>query len=490
MRPSIPTYMSVLAGILLAGCPDRSISKVEPQQQGALTKKIPLSADIDILFVIDNSASTSDKQTVFASNFPQFVAALDAFPSGRPNLHIGVVTSTVDIGVQGFGPGCPSPAPNDNGLLVNAPRVLATCPNGASPPTGRFISDIKNGTGRMVNYTGALADSFSCIAQVGATGCGFEAQLEAMKRALDGSRPENAGFIRNGAFLAIIFLTDEDDASVKDTAIFGLGSGAAGPGDFRAQPLYAYKCDTAISASGPGSYTNCVPRTDSYLQPTSYYFQFLASVKDPAQIVVAMIMGDPKPAGTNGVNIQTGMISSPFSQSLALLPSCTATINGNGTIGRPGVRLADFLSNFGANRGKFYTICQSDYSQALKDIGNTLFNAISPCLEGAVDISDSDPNNPGPQLQCTVTYEQNAGTSSEMSQLVPPCKMSAPGMPDPSGTRPCWWTQQDMAACPSTPTHYEITIAQNSPPPTGTVEDVQCALCSSGVTNPDGTCKP
>src|SRR5512140_2656116 len=180
MRLTLTAYMSAVLGIgLLAGCPDRSISKVEPQQQGAVTKKIPVSADIDILFVIDNSASTSDKQTVFAANFPQFVAALDAFPTGRPNLHIGVVTTTVDIGVPGFGPGCPSPDPNDNGLLVNAPRVAT----GGSGAPGRCISDVKNGTGgRTVNYSGTLADTFSCIAQVGATGCGFEAPLEAMKR--------------------------------------------------------------------------------------------------------------------------------------------------------------------------------------------------------------------------------------------------------------------------------------------------------------------
>jgi hypothetical protein len=488
MRPSATTYMSVaLVGIgLLAGCPDRSISEVTPAQQGAVTKKIPVSADIDILFVIDNSASTADKQTLFAANFPNFVTALDAFPTGRPNLHIGVVSSTVDVGVQGFGPGCPSPAPNDNGLLQNAPRVA-----GCTPPTGRFISDIKNGTGgRTTNYTGTLQDTFSCIAQLGATGCGFEAQLEAMKRALDGSNPQNAGFIRNGAYLAVVFLTDEDDCSVKDTSIFGLGSAAAGPGDFRCQPLYAYKCDSAISASGPGSYTNCVPRTDSYLQLTSYYFQFLASVKDPAQIVVAMVIGDPKPAGTNGTNITTGPISTPFTQTLALQPSCMATINGATAIGRPGIRLADFLANFGQNRGRQYTICQSDYSAALKDIGDLLFNAVSPCLEGAVDISDTDPNNPGPQLQCTVTDVQNSGTSSETSSLIPACKMSAPGMVAAGSPNPCWWADASPTGCPNTPTHYQINFVRNSPPATGTVTDVECAVCSSGAVNPDGTCKP
>src|SRR5882724_4604854 len=97
---------------LASACPDRPIDEVMPRQQGTVTKAILISADIDILFVIDSSRSTLDKQTVFAQNFPRFVQALDAFPTGRPNLHIAVVSTTVDIGVGGFADGaggCPSP---------------------------------------------------------------------------------------------------------------------------------------------------------------------------------------------------------------------------------------------------------------------------------------------------------------------------------------------------------------------------------------------
>ncbi len=326
-----------------------------------------LSYDLDVLFVIDNSASTYDKQTVFAASFPQFVAQLDALPAGRPNLHLGVVDSTVDIGVAGFGPGCPVPDPGDDGLLQNTPRVT-----GCLPPTGHFISDVLDSSGsRTTNYSGSLADAFACIAQVGATGCGFEAQLEAMKRALDGSRPENAGFIRPTASLAIVFLTDEDDCSAADNSIFMLGSAASGPGDFRCQPLFAYSCDQPISASAGGTYTNCHTRTGSYLQDPAYYYQFLTTLKDPSAITVAMIAGNPE------TTIMTGMLTTPFTQTLALLPSCTATINGNAAIARPGNRLADFLNRFGAH-GLFYTACQGDYSSALADIGQHLTAIIAP----------------------------------------------------------------------------------------------------------------
>ena len=470
-----------LALSVLAGCPDRTIAEVQPTQQGAVTKEIPVGADIDVLFVIDNSASTADKQTIFATNFPKFVAALDAFPSGRPNLHIGVIDTTVDVGVQGYGPSCPSPDPGDNGLLQHTARVA-----GCAAPTGNFLSDVKDSNGtRVTNYTGTLDKALSCIAQVGTSGCGFEAQLEAMKRALDGSRIENSGFIRKGAYLAVIFLTDEDDASVKDNAVFSLpDTTVGGKNDYRVQPLFAYKCDTTISSSSGGTYSNCKPRLDSYLQDPGLYAQFLYSVKDPAQIVVAVIAAPPPGVSTNDVPPQTSNAPTvsvgPLQlggnmQPLALQPSCMATINGNPAIGRPAVRLADFARNFG-DRGRFYSICQGDYSAALTDVGKTLFNAISPCLEGPVDPADADPSNPGTQLQCTVSDVTNAGGSGQTSALIPACKMSNATTPDPSGERPCWWSDKNTTSCPAPDTGYELNFVRSSPAPVGTIVDVQCAV--------------
>ncbi|MEO6776821.1 MAG: hypothetical protein ABI467_28045 [Kofleriaceae bacterium] len=471
---------ALIAGTTLTGCPDRTISKVDPQQQGAVVKKIPVSADIDILFVIDNSASTLDKQTIFEQNFPKFVAALDAFPTGRPNLHIGVVDSTVDIGVSKY-TGCPSPDPGDNGLLQNTAHIP-----GCTAPTGRYLSDIKGSSGaRVTNYAGTLDQALSCIALVGASGCGFEAQLEAMKRALDGTRPENTGFLRQGAFLAVIFLTDEDDASVKDNSVFSLPDAqVGGANDYRVQPLFAYKCDTPLSSTMGGTYTNCVPRLDSYLQDPGYYARALTAVKDPSQLVVAVIAAPPPGLMTNDSPPQTA--SSPNitigplmlngnTQALALQPSCSATINGNPAIGRPAVRLANFLSNFG-DRGRFYSVCQADYSPALADIGKTLFNAISPCLEGPIDPADADPNNPGTQLQCTVTDALESGTPTEMDIPMPACQMQDATTPAPNGARPCYWIDKNTTSCPAPDTGYELNIVRTDPPALGTTVNVECAV--------------
>lgn len=479
-------WLSLLA-VLLIGCPDRSIDQIPPTQNGVMVKKIPVSADIDILFVIDNSQSTLDKQTVFSQNFPRFVEALDAFPMGRPNLHIGVVDTTVDIGVQGYAngdTGCPSPDPRDNGLLQNAPRVA-----GCMAPNGQFLGDIKNPDGsRSVNYSGALEQALSCIALIGAEGCGFEAPLEAMKRVLDGSRPENAGFIRNGAYLGVILLTDEDDASVKDKAVFSLpDSMVGGKSDFRLQPLFAYRCATPISSTAPGTYDRCTPRADSYLQDPHSYSQFLATIKDPGQIVVAAIAGPPPGLQTNDSPPQTANAPSirvdsltlnGITQGLALQPSCSATINGNPAIGRPGLRLASFVGDFG-DRGRFYTVCQGDYSAALADIGKTLFNAISPCLEGPIDPTDADPGDPGVQLQCTVSDVQVDDRTGETSRVIAACPMQDATTPAAGGPRPCWWVSQDPARCPAPDTGFELELVRTQPPAPGTNVVVECALTPS-----------
>jgi hypothetical protein len=502
--------LPLLVPVILAsgGCPDRTIAAINPQQQGAVTKAIPTSADIDILFVIDNSNSTSDKQAVFLANMGSgFVNALDMFPTGRPNLHIAVVNSTTDIGNPIFNQdGCPSPDPGDNGLMRNTqgPGATAGCP----VQTGQFISDISDGSGgRTTNYPASaqLQDVLQCIGAVGTGGCGFETQLEAMKRALDGTNPQNAGFLRDGAYLAVIILTDEDDASTKDPAVYSLpNSQVGGLNDYRVQPMFAYTCDQTIQASSGSNYTNCKPSTGAssmYLQDPAFYSQFLSGVKNPAQTVVAVIAGPPPGLLTNdnppqmanaGPTAAGSIVTGPIQignnpvQMMALEASATCTVNGTAnTVARPALRLASFLSAYGTS-GRFYNVCQSDYTAALADIGNTLFNAISPCLEGDINTTDADPNNPGVQLQCTVTDTQQVGSgqgcpdgsapnNGECQEQIPICKMTNPTTPA-SGQGTCAWFQDDSSACPAPNTGYELTVVRASAPPTGTVTDVECAV--------------
>lgn len=77
---------------LATGCPDRPIAEQVPVQNPVFEKRIPASTDLDILFVIDDSRSTRDQQTLFAENDKHFVDRLEHFPT-RPNMHIAVVTT-------------------------------------------------------------------------------------------------------------------------------------------------------------------------------------------------------------------------------------------------------------------------------------------------------------------------------------------------------------------------------------------------------------
>src|SRR3954447_15555034 len=84
----------------------------------------------------------------------------------------------------------------------------------------RFIVSADAGTKN--NFQGKIEDVFSCLANAGSMGCGFEHQLQAIRLALyENFTPENRGFLRPEAYLGIILLTDEDDCSApQDTTLF------------------------------------------------------------------------------------------------------------------------------------------------------------------------------------------------------------------------------------------------------------------------------
>jgi hypothetical protein len=440
----------LLAG--LAACEQASVL-----DRPTVVKRVLTSPNLDILFVIDNSNSTADKQSLFAANFASLAASLDAFPSGRPNLHIGVVSTTVGTGSDAdFGPSCPKVAPNDDGLLQNTPRIP-----GCMGPTGRFLDDIRSTGGHTTNYPGTLPEAFSCIATLGTGGCGFEAPLEAMKRALDGSRPENAGFLRDDADLAVIILTDEDDCSVADPALFALDLAHVGTGDFRCQPLFAYDCDSPISGTAPGTYTNCHTHHGGYLKDPSSYVEFLHTIKDPSSVMVSVIAGDPS------ATIHTGSITNPFFQSLALLPSCHVDLSDGLAIGRPGIRLDDFRQQLG-EQGGFQSVCQTDYSGALQQIGVGMFEMMSPCLSAAVDPTDVDASNPGLQPDCSVTEHQ---VGSQQAVLIPTCKINSYHMVDDDSPLPCWWVDTSPACLSN---RLELHVERTTAPPVGSYVEASC----------------
>ena len=306
---------------------------------------------LDILFVIDNSGGMKDKQVSLVANLQTLLDQVAASAGVAPDLHIGVVSSNVGIG--GFSAqGCTGGG--DHGLLQVTPRIP-----GCHPPTEPFIQDPPGGE---VNYSGTLADTFSCIALLGTAGCGFEQHLESMRQGLDGSNPKNAGFLRDDAMLAVVVLADEDDCSAADPSVFDTSQ------VYSTDPLGAFQsyrctefgveCDGADLAGSPGEYADCAPRTDSYIADPGAYVAFLTPLKggDPWRVFAAVIVGQPSPF----------TVALDGDDNPKLAPSCTSAIGTS----VPAVRLIDFAAAF--PRHQIASICTDDLSGALGDVGAAL----------------------------------------------------------------------------------------------------------------------
>ena len=438
MKTSI-MFASFLLLLSLPGCPDRTISEVNPEQGRVESTSFPVNLNraVDILFIIDDSGSMADKQSNLRANFPNFINVLNTVQGGLPDIHLGVVSSDMgvlatdgqvgpQVGAVGAG-GCAMRG-KDGRLLTNGADVMGT-----------FISDIKQSDGtRVRNYNGDLATVFGEMASIGALGCGFEQHLHAMRRALDPSNAANQGFIRQDAFLAVIFLADEDDCTASHTTLWGPDGGPLGTRQSFRCTRFGVKCDIGgqddAAMATVGVKDQCHPDDASqHLEVVSKFVADLKALKDDdTKIVVAGILGTLDPFAVERRQINN-------TQDLALAHSCTYNPPGGGEtqVADPPVRLQFFLDQF-PNRSTVTSICQADLSGGLQLIGELLKQAIgTPCISG--NLLDTDPSTPAVEPECTVSYIANFGKANAQETLLPQCTGS---------NMPCWEIIKDVTNCP------------------------------------------
>ncbi len=174
IRPA--TFRSRLAlltvsAALLAACTDDTLRVVAPPGARIDTFNQVAVGKVDVLFVIDNSQSTEDKQENLARNIQGFFSFLQ---EAKVDYHIGVTTSDVA-----------STAPGAQGSLFGTPAVI-------TPQTPNPV------------------EAFARNARVGTGGSGNEAGLDAARRTLV---LNPSGFLRPDAYLFIIFVSDDEDHS-------------------------------------------------------------------------------------------------------------------------------------------------------------------------------------------------------------------------------------------------------------------------------------
>jgi hypothetical protein len=321
----------------------------------------------------------------------------------------------------------------------------------------------------MTNYTGDLATVFGDMASIGRDGCGFEQHLHAMKAALN-NNPANTGFIRADAFLAVIFIADEDDCSMAKGQLLTSDTSQLGPLQSFRCTRYGVTCDvggqTDAAMNQLGSKDQCHSNEMSTLLPTvKSYADFLKSLKpdDPTKLIVA---------GVLGLNVDPGDAfpeDSPYPFVVAneavgggpmiptLQPACKYQGRSGEEKGAPATRLMEFLQYF-PNRNTAVTICQPDLSGGLSVIAELLKTALgNPCIEG--QLADVDPETAGIQYDCSVSYVTNQGKPTQTETILPACNPTDSNVP-------CWKIDSDPMGCPTAPNNQVLVIVNpNTPPP-------------------------
>lgn len=168
---------------------------------------------LDILFVIDNSNSMKEEQEAVARELTGFIDELKKGGGVPAEFNVGVVTTSVYLNGRVGGQTFLNNYPKQAGHLRPIPLALAD---------GGVDYDDPNGERLLSGTDPELVAKFGKLVRQGVTGSGQETPFEAVRLALLSdltvtplSMGGNQGFLRDGARLLIVVLTDEDDCSEK-----------------------------------------------------------------------------------------------------------------------------------------------------------------------------------------------------------------------------------------------------------------------------------
>lgn len=159
---------------------------------------------IDVLWVIDNSGSMQTSQDNLAANFRSFI---EKFQKLKFDYHIAV-TGT-DAWKTLFDSSKPNSRLRDGGALI-----FDESGNPMKNPDGSFMKT-HSGVFVIDRNTPDMMNTFVTNAVLGAHPLGDERAFQSIQASL--LNPDNSGFRRDDAFLAIIIVSDEDDFSNPTT---------------------------------------------------------------------------------------------------------------------------------------------------------------------------------------------------------------------------------------------------------------------------------
>jgi hypothetical protein len=445
---------AVLAAAIPAlwACNSRRLAKPEPAPQMQFNDLFQqaVNRNIDIVFMVDDSSSMAPIQAKLTAQFPAFMDVLKNLPGGLPNVHIGVVSSSMGAGRNPSIDHCPQGG--DAGVFHTKPLGGAPCMRASLNAGQNFIINV-NG---QPNYMGDISDVFSCIALLGDGGCGFEHQFESVLRALgaDGAPapPQNANFLRPDAYLAVVLITNEDDCSAPPNSDLFDSSSATVTDPLG--PLQSYRCNEFGHLCGgqkpPRTVANppvdlsgtCVSAEDGRLLRVQDVVAAMKHLKpDPTKVLVAAIAGpkDPYKVDMGPSQVKGDPSMWPFVQHSCTQPEPGGTV----TYADPSVRIQQWVDAFGPN-GVFEDMCAPDFKLALQRIAETIGKKIgSPCVTGKVLDVNGAVWTGATQADCTVVDHQTNMAGAIVDTTLPPCPAGGN-----MGATACWHLDQGGATCP------------------------------------------
>ncbi len=391
-----------------------STGDVDPTTEGGDTTS-PGSNQVDVLFVIDNSGSMGPTQGRLAASIGAFVNVLEG-----AGLDYRVAVTTTDSG----NPRCAMTAPEGGNFVMSSclDRVAAgefeyngedfasACQDFCAfsdselsvVPTTTETDDAAaprpwlERTAGQLNVEGASAtQALQCYLPQGVVGCGFESQLESMYLGLAKAQDQNSknyGFLRYGAQLAVVIVTDEADCSYSPGAkeIFTTNKVFWNSPDDPA-PTSALCWRAGVECSAPAPYPGChaenhdpdgppgASDAQAVLQPLSKYVDFVKGIeqqKQPGQRVkVSLIAGVPVGYDSLDAEIVYADAEDDSQFLFGIGPGCERS-EGSGTqIAVPPVREREFAEAFTldpATARNLYSICDGEFSAALTHIADEI----------------------------------------------------------------------------------------------------------------------
>ncbi|MFN0064484.1 MAG: VWA domain-containing protein [Myxococcaceae bacterium] len=201
MTRTVSGWMGLLGAVALVHCDCGSpVSAQDSTLPESCAQVAPVSAKqkTDILFVIDNSGSMEEEQAAVASELSSFVSALRQGSGLEQDFQFGVITTSAyrhPIGGGFFENDYASQAGRLQAVPLSGERILS----GSDPD---------------------VVTKFSALVQQGTSGSTQETPFEVVRRALTAplidtppAQDGNQGFLRDGARLLVVVVSDEDDCS-------------------------------------------------------------------------------------------------------------------------------------------------------------------------------------------------------------------------------------------------------------------------------------